>query len=46
LLGAGALLWYILSQVGQHISQAQQVEPDEQFNPNEDPGADGNQIIL
>ena len=42
LLGAGALLWFVLLQIEQHRNQSQQVEPDEPFEPNKNLGPDEN----
>jgi hypothetical protein len=44
-LGAGALLWFVLLQIEQHRSQSQQVEPDQQVNPNENLGPNENRTL-
>ena len=44
-LGAGALLWFVLLQIEQHRSQSQPVEPNERVNPNENFGPNGNSAL-
>ena len=41
-LGAGVVLWYVLYRIEQHSSESQQVHFDEQPNPSENFGPDGN----